>query len=514
MGAVGVVLAVTAGGPAWAQEEESGGGEILCNFHDPRLKSPAGVAAADDGGWWVVPSGENQDSTLSIHYVGTDCNPQESSEVYIDHQPLDPRSLLVLDGFMWVGDTGGATERPWITLSQIELGNTANFVNFRYVFPGEAAEVEAFVILPGAERKPVFFSAADGETTLYSPPGENLTENTQMDEVGTASLPEGGTVSGAALNADASKLVLRTEIAAYEYDVADGDVIAAVTGGTPVVTPLADEGRAQDVTYDAEGSFVTLASVDSDDPFGTLSSYTPAAPPPADEEAEGGDEAAEDSSAGGSDGIIDWLLDLGFTKIIWILRLIALVGFGVMLGGILVIILKRLRRRREEADEEEASSGEESAFSDVADDPPLRDPVDLGLDAGQPDPEVGKLAQGTGSVYGTPRQEPTGNVYGSPRSGGGSVYGAVKEEPPQYGAFEAAGQGSVYGEPGQSFAAGPQQAAGTTYGAAPREQAGSVYGGPSDASGSGTVYGAGGGERTPEPGEGYWGPPEGNGRGR
>lgn len=511
---------MTVGAPVWAQDEESGGGEKLCDLHDPRLQSPAGIAAAEDGGWWVVPSGENQDSTLSIQHVGTDCNPQQSGEVWVDHTPLDPQSLLVSDGFLWVGDTGGASERPWITLNQIEVDQTGNNVIFRYVFPDSPVDVEAFVILPGDDRKPVFFSAADGETTLYSPPGENLVENTPMDEVGTATLPEGGTVTGAALNDDATKIVLRTESAAYEYDVDEGDVAAAVTEGEPLVTPLADEGQAQDITYDADGNFVTLASLDGGDPLGSITTYTPAAPPAED----GGDDAA-DSGGGSSDsedegGIVDWLLDLGFTNIIRILTGIAVVGFGVMLGGILVI-RKHRRRRREAADDgEELGAAEEPAFDDFKDDPPGRDPVDIGLDAGQPDPEVGQLAQG--SVYGAARQEPSGNVYGAPkpRPGGGAVYGAPKEEPPprppredppQYGAFESAGQGSVYGEAGRSFAAEPRRnAAGTTYGAA-REQAG-VYGATRDAGGN--VYGAGNGERTPESDDDYWGPPDVNGRGR
>ncbi|GAB3999996.1 hypothetical protein GCM10029992_30520 [Glycomyces albus] len=421
---------MTVGGPVWAQDEESGGGEKLCDLHDPRLENPAGIAAADDGGWWVVPSGENQDATLSIQHVRTDCNPEESGEVWIDHTPLDPQSLLVSDGFLWVGDTGGATDRPWITLNQIELGQIDNNVAFRYLFPGSPEEVEAFVILPGDDRKPVFFSAADGETTLYSPPGENLTENTPMDAIGTAALPEGGTVTGAALNADATKIVLRTETAAYEYDVADGDVAAAVTEGEPLVTPLADEGQAQDITYDADGNFVTLASVDSSDPFGSITTYTPAAPAAEDGGGDGEGSGGDSSAAEDDESIVDWILGLGFTNIIRILTAIAVVGFGVMLGGILVI-RKHRRRRREGAEDEELGAAEESAFDDFKDDPLPRDPVDIGLDAGQPDPEVGKLAQGAGSVYGAPRQEPSGNVYGAPKPspGGGAVYGAPKEEP-------------------------------------------------------------------------------------
>ena len=122
------------------------------------------------------------------------------------------------------------------------------------------------------------------------------------------------------------------------------------------------------------------------------------------------------------------------------------------------------------------------------------DPIDLGLDAGQPDPDLGQVARG--GVYGGARQEPSGNVYGGAadpnraRLGGHPVrpvrstaavlpraphdprgtstappvrrvpsprarsYGGAREEP-QYGAFEGGGNGSVYDNagPGESFGA-------------------------------------------------------------
>ncbi|HEU5127120.1 MAG TPA: hypothetical protein VFU12_03950 [Glycomyces sp.] len=552
-GAAGAALAVAAS-PVYAQEDdESSGAEKICDLHDRRLEGAAGIVAAQEGdGWWIVSEGFAQDETLSIMRVGDDCSVRESDESWIAHQPRDPQALAFdTDGFLWVGDTGEALDRPSIAINQIKPGDEANAAIYRFVFPGGPEEVEAFVVEPDVDY-PLFFSAAEGETTIYRPTEEKRTEDTPMASVGSVALSEGGSVTGAALNDDATKVVLRTANAAYEWTVEGGDVLGALTGGEPVVTPLDDEGAAQGIAYDAEGAFITLSQVESDDSYGSLYRHAPAAPA-AEEPA--GDEG-EDQAAGAAEddgGIVDFLLDLGFDTIVRILAGIAVVGFLVMLGGILVIRKSRRERAAAEDDDDDAEPGfaaEEPLFADDKD-----DPVDIGLETGQPDPEVGRIAQG-GAVYGAPKAEPTGNVYGAKRAeqsgnvyGGGaeaagSVYGAAAPEPepepagrarsePHYGAFEGAGQGSVYDDAGGSFAAEPppppsggaygtpRQAGGAVYGAG--ETTGSTYGSPRPSGGvyggqsagaesTGTVYGAGG--RGAEQDEGHWAPPDEGGHGR
>ncbi|MEU5153273.1 hypothetical protein [Glycomyces sp. NPDC021274] len=551
-GAAGAAALVVAVPPAHAQEE--GGGEVVCDLHDPRLASPSGIVAAPDGdGWYIVSSADNQDGTLSIMRVGGDCNPRDADEVFIDHQPRDPQALAFdPDGFLWVGDTGSATERDWITVNQISLEDFGNNVAYRYVFPDAPEAVETFLIPDASDKKPLFFSAADGETNLYYPSGENQTENTPLESAGTVALSEGGTVTGAALNADASKVALRTESAVYEWTV-DGDVITTLTEGTPVVTPITAAGDAQGLAYDAEGNFVTLDSADGDGTVGTLTSYAPAAPaaeePAASEEASGGGAEEEGPS------LVDRILSLGVGTIVKILAAIAILGMASMVFGI--IIIRKYRKQNggdEEDDTELGFAREESGFGKDRGDAFDDDPVDLGLDSGQPDPDLGQIARGgvyggvrsepsgnvygagparsdnvygasparpesTGSVYGGSRPEPSGNVYGArpqtPPAGQGGVYGAAREEP-QYGAFERGGQGSVYDNagPGQSFGA-RSEPSGNVYGARPAAPApgrGNTYGAP-----QGGVYGAGNNEGTPEPEDGFWAPPENGttyGRGR
>lgn len=495
-GAAGIAVLVTAAPPAYAQDEESGGGEVLCHLSDSRLENPAGITAATDGGgWWVVSSAENQDDTLSVMRVGEDCNVREADEVWIDHLPIDPQALaLDAGGFVWVGDTGDAPERPWITVNQIEPGNLANNVIYRYVFPSESEPVEAFLITPlEGEKKPLFITAADGQANLFYPPGDNQERDTPLENVGTVALSEGGSVSGAALNAEGTKAALRTENAVYEWTVTDGNVIAALTETEPVVTPIADEGTPEGLTYGADGNFNTLSSGGSDGTVGTITAHTPGAP-----EAEAPVVPDEDDAAAEPEGpsFLDRILDLGFDTIVRILAGIAIVGMAVMIGGILVI---RKYRKAQNEDEDDASElgfaaeepgfGKDRGFDDASySDAAYNDPVDLGIEAGHPDPDLGQVARG--GVYGAARQEPSGSVYGGAASPAAPANDAV------------GGVGGVYGGPARP-APPPNDASGNVYGApgpARPEPSGNVYGaasparperpGPGGAPGAGAVYGA------------------------
>ncbi|MCH7232990.1 hypothetical protein L0U85_19335 [Glycomyces sp. L485] len=581
----GAVLAMVAS-PVHAQDdEESGDGENLCDLHDSRLRNASGITADPGGdGWWVLPDGRNQDGGMNILRVGADCSVRDSESIYLDHPPLDPQALAFdSDGgqFVWAADIGEDDgTRGSAGITQVEVGNVPNNRIFRFLYPDGMQHAEAFLLLPDG-KTPLLIPSVEGQAPLYLPTTEKQDFDTPMRLAGTVQLTEGGTVTGAALNADATKVVVRAASHAYEWDVKDGDVVQAMTDTDPLITELSDPGEAQDITYDADGNFITLSQMDEDGTFGTIARYTPAVPESDEVPAEEGGEESAAAEDGG--GIVDWILDLGFETIVRILSGIAIVGFLVMLGGILVIRKSRRQRSGKGDDDDQLGvAAEESVFGDVKDDPLPPDPVELGLDAGQPDPEVGQLVQG--AVYGSPKADPSGNVYGAkrPESTGGvygapkteeppsNVYGAARSEPggsvyrapdaagsvyrapapepkpertgsvyggpredPQYGAFEAAGQGSIYNDAGGggSFAAEPPAPAappapapapappsGGVYGAQPAAtpSGGSVYGAQgSSAESAGRVYGAGrNGERTPESDDDSWGPKDGGAYGR
>jgi hypothetical protein len=584
-GAAGVAALVTAAPPVYAQDEESGGGGLVCEIHDERVAAATGIVQAADGnGWWVLPDREGQtDDILTIRRVADDCSvlDTESGSLAVNWLPKDPQDIAIEaeQGFLWIADIGDTGDRESVSLTQVAMDDATDFVMTRYVYPdGVIRDAEAYFLLP--DRSPVFIPVTEGSAELYKSDGPGQEEGTPLELAGTVTLPDGaGAVTGAALNADATKVVLRTSDTAYEWDVADGDPVTSMTSAEPRATPLDDGGN--DIAYDAEGNFLTVAQTGDAAAPAAIYRFTPAAPA-AEEPAATEEDAAAAEEEGPS--LVDRIIELGFDTIVKILAAIAILGMATMVFGIMVI----RKHRKAQGDDDDATEmgfaaeepvfGKNRAFDD--------DPVDLGIEAGHPDPDLGQVARGgvyggarqepSGSVYGgparpepsgnvygaasPPRSEPSGNVYGaaSPprpepsgnvygaagpvrpestgsrsaaRSGPGSaprtgpVYGGAREEP-QYGAFEGGGNGSVYDNtgPGQSFgparpAAPPaNEPSGNVYGARPatppaNPPSGNVYG----AGGQGSVYGAGNDERTPEPEDGYWGPPEGGttyGRGR
>jgi hypothetical protein len=126
-------------------------------------------------------------------------------------------------------------------------------------------------------------------------------------------------------------VVVRTASDAYEFAVgSDGDIVKAITQGTPVITPLPGEENGQAISYSADGTqFLTLSSVAKP----VLRSYKPFVPPPptvAQEKA---------GSAGGGSSI-------SFSDITNIFAALGVLGFLTTVAGFLGIYLHRRRYRQ------------------------------------------------------------------------------------------------------------------------------------------------------------------------
>ncbi|WP_205324877.1 hypothetical protein [Glycomyces sp. YM15] len=473
-GAAGAAVLVVAAPPVYAQDE--GGGEVVCEIHDPRVATATGVVEASDGdGWWVLPDGEGQtDGMLTIRRVGSDCavRDTEAGSLAINWLPKDPEDIAIEPdkGFLWVADIGDTGDRESVSLTQVAVDDASNFDMTRYVYPDGMKDAEAYFLLP--DRSPVFIPSTEGTAELYTSDGPGQEEGTPLDLAGTVTLPDGaGAVTGAALNADATKVVLRTSDSAYEWDVADGDPVASMTAAEPRVTALDDGGN--DIAYDAEGNFLTVAQTGDEASPAAIYRFTPAAAAP--EEPAASEDAAGGAAEEAGPSLLDRVLDLGFGTIVKILAAIAILGMATMVFGI--IIIRRYRKQAEGAGEDDGTemgfAREEPVFGEDRGGAYEDDPIDLGLDSGQPDPDLGQIARG--GVYGGAASEPSGSVYGGAASEpSGSVYGGAASEP----------SGSVYG------GARPEPS-GNVYGASPArpESTGSVYGGARQEP-SGNVYGA------------------------
>ena len=117
------------------------------------------------------------------------------------------------------------------------------------------------------------------------------------------------------------------------------------------MTPLNDGGN--DIAYDADGNFVTVAQTGDESAPAAIYRFTPAAPaaeePAASDEAAGGGEAAEEGPS-----LVDRILDLGVGTIVKILAAIAILGMATMVFGI-IIIRKHRKRNEEDGGEDDAA---------------------------------------------------------------------------------------------------------------------------------------------------------------
>ncbi|MDG6110449.1 hypothetical protein Daura_22445 [Dactylosporangium aurantiacum] len=142
-----------------------------------------------------------------------------------------------------------------------------------------------------------------------------------------------GLITGGAVSPDGRRAVVRTMADAYEFDVTDGDVAAAITTGTPRITALPDEPQGESITYTPDGrAFLTA----SDQPGSTrILRYTPKGPaasaPPA-VKAQPTPNTQQQSL----------LSTLSLRDITWIVA-----GFGVI--GVLMITVGMLAIRRSRA---------------------------------------------------------------------------------------------------------------------------------------------------------------------
>ncbi|MEV6350900.1 hypothetical protein [Actinoplanes sp. NPDC051851] len=238
--------------------------ETVCTIDDDRLKELSGLVTTADG-YVTINDGSKKAKRRGIFYIGADC--QVSRTVDFPSDPVDTEDLAVApDGTLWVGDIGdNDTERDTIGLWRLSPGATEpELLEARYpdgphnaetlVLDGQANPVIITKDPAGAE----IFRFADGALqaagTITIP--ETTTGNPR-DEEGRRVLT-GGTNSP-----DGTKIAIRTYADAFVYDVTDGDVITALTTGTPTIVPLPDEPQGEAIAFSRDGASLLTVSEDA-----------------------------------------------------------------------------------------------------------------------------------------------------------------------------------------------------------------------------------------------------------
>ncbi|SIQ92417.1 esterase-like activity of phytase family protein [Micromonospora avicenniae] len=261
--------------PVEAQARSAAPGERACEVRDPRLTELSGMVATDDG-FVMINDGADDEARRRIFFLDRDCAVVRA--VPYPTRPLDTEDLAVgADGTVWVADVGD-NDRSRETIAVWKLAPGADRpVLHRMRYPDGPHDAEAMLVT--GDGRPVVVTKFSAN--LYAPtaalrPGVTV----PLAKVGQVKLPASTTsnpygllgrsaVTGAATAPDGRRVVLRTYADAFEFDVADGDVIAALTGGTPRATPLPDEPQGESVSYSPDGRSLLTVSETADQPAGT-----------------------------------------------------------------------------------------------------------------------------------------------------------------------------------------------------------------------------------------------------
>ncbi|MGW5077248.1 hypothetical protein [Micromonospora echinospora] len=518
LGLVGAVVAPAGPAPAApaAAPVLAAAPKKKCTVEDNRLRELSGLIATSSG-YVVINDGTDDASRKRVFYLDAKCKVDKEVR-YSGDGPFDTEDLALSPDrkTLWIADTGDnvekKTRRERVAVWTMPLSGAKQPVLHRLSYPGKEPH-DAEALLVGDDNMPlVITKELSGKSEIYTPTVKLKAggdpEPIPMKKVGEVTLPKTDTenklgspgralVTGAARSPDGSKVVLRTYADAFEFDVAGGDIVKALTTGKPRITPLADPfGEA--ISYTPDGKlFVTVSdggTLDDSDPIEILS-YTPSTTGV--EALPNGGKAETKAAAEKS-----WLEGLSLDEITYLIAAVGVLGALLVGAGVFGI----LRSRRKPAPR--ATAGEPERSGEF--------PVN-GFPSGErPDaPRGGVYGGGQGGVYGGAANggrppsgggRPGGGVYGGAPQGGGRGQGGGR--PPGGGVY-GGGPAGGGGRGGGVYGAGQGAPGGAT------GQGGPARGGPGGGGGQGGSGrgGQGGGYGGGPGGAGYRGQPGGGPRG-
>lgn len=413
------------GSPAVAgpPRAEPAPGKKLCAITDRRLAEISGIVATEQG-YFAVPDGKSGGRVLEVFELSRRCRVTQRHRFPQD--PFDPEDMAISqDGTLWIADTGdNGLERDTVALWEVAADRSKATLH-RLKYPDGKRDAEALLVQP--DGKPVIITKdldGGGVARVYTPTGTLQSKQTvplkkaaelKYAFTGTGGGPVGALgqrlVTGAALSADGSRVVVRTYTDAYEYKVSGGNVVSAFAKGKPVRTPLPGEPQGEAITYSADGEYFITASEASrtgDPP--RIYRYVPAKVSPTKESG-----ALKGAQTG-------WFDDLRLQDLKLIIAGVGVLGLLLLVVGVLAI---RRARRGPWDDEDPDDDGPDDWFGG-----PGRHPEDPRWQ--QDHVPVDPRDPYGGHSYGSGHWQPPGSEsagWDSGRSGGG----AAMADPPASG---------------------------------------------------------------------------------
>lgn len=320
----------------------AGAGTVLCTITDARLVELSGLGATANG-YVAINDSSDQLDRKRIFFLDKSCRVTQAKR-YSGGGPRDTEDLAIgADGTIWIADTGdtqGNPSRETIALWKLAPGAESATL-FRLTYPDKPHDAEALLL--GPNDSPIIVTKDGTVSGLYTPTGPLAAgQTTPTRKVGEFKPVRTGTstslgivgqvlVTGGATAPNRKKVVLRTYSDAYEWDVADGDVVKAITTSKPRITPLPDEPWGESIAYTPDGNHYLTVSETIDQPPTVkpeIRQYTPAST-----------NAAPGKGLPAKKNTLSWYERLS-------LRQVTLVIAGVGVLGLILVVIGVLGIRR------------------------------------------------------------------------------------------------------------------------------------------------------------------------
>jgi hypothetical protein len=336
-------------------------GKKMCKIGDPKLDEVSGLVATKSG-YVVINDSTNVPTHKRVFFLDDNCQITKSVP-FSGQGPRDTEDMVLsADGTtLWIADAGdnsytdAARQRKNIGIWTMSVTGTAEPKIHRLSYPaGEHYDSEA-LLLTGNNTPLIVTKEAGRPAAFYEPTAALKTNNeigVPMKKVGEFQPPETDTagsslarllrktVTGAAIAPGGAKVVLRTYTDAYEWDVAGGDVLAAVKTA-PRKTPLENEPFGEAITYSPDGNyFYTTSDMQgATDTTGGNANYILRYTPVAKVVTASTKGAGGDTGSGGS----AWYKNLTLDDITYIVSGVGLLG--VILVGFGIFGIMRTRKK-------------------------------------------------------------------------------------------------------------------------------------------------------------------------
>jgi len=269
-------------------------GKKICKLSDEKVGELSGIVATGSG-YLAVNTTDNVDNPVESHQkiwqLSSACKVTGKGISFGGGGSNSPEDIVrAKDGTIWIADTGNAKNRPSVALWKMPAALTTPQI-FRLTFPdGDKHDVQAILI--NGDGTPILVTHENDRTAfLYTPTAAlSATGSVPLKQAGKIDILStvtenilGGAgrkgFTGGAVSPDGTRVALRTQADAYEWDVSDGDVLAALKT-EPRVTglPVPGEQYSGAITYSSDGTqFVTAPRLDkaTDKDTASLLSYTP-----------------------------------------------------------------------------------------------------------------------------------------------------------------------------------------------------------------------------------------------